>query len=100
RITTVDEAVKSLDSIGVSTKEASGEMRKVDDILDELSTKWGSLSKEQQQNIGVNVAGRYQLSRFLILMNNYDQAMEATETAINSQGSAMRENEKYLESYE
>lgn len=43
---------------------------------------------------------RYQLSRFLILMNNYDQAMKASETATNSAGSAMRENEKYLQSYE
>src|SRR5205085_6725022 len=42
---------------------------------------------------------RYQLSRFLALMNNWDTATKSTNTAINSQGSAMRENEKYLTSF-
>lgn len=61
RITTVNDAVTSLQSIGVSTKDASGEMRKVDDILDDLAGKWNTLSAEQQQNIGVNVAGKHNL---------------------------------------
>lgn len=43
---------------------------------------------------------RYQLSRFLVLMNQYDQAMKATETATNSAGSGYRENAEYLKSYE
>lgn len=33
-------------------------------------------------------------------MQNYNISTSATETAINSQGSAMRENAKYMESYE
>lgn len=32
------------------------------------------------------------------LMNNFDTARAATETAINSEGSAMKENERYMES--
>ena len=31
-------------------------------------------------------------------MNNFDTARAATETAINSTGSAMKENERYMES--
>lgn len=63
RITSVGSAVSSLDEIGISVKESSGEMRKVDDILTDLAGKWNDLSAEQQQNIGLNIAGRYQLSR-------------------------------------
>lgn len=33
-------------------------------------------------------------------MNNYDQAVKARQTSMHSEGSAMRENQKYLESYE
>src|SRR5690606_1123084 len=58
------------------------------------------LSSEQQQNVAVTVAGRYQLSRFLALMNNWDMATNATTTALTSQGSAMRENARYMESFE
>lgn len=30
-------------------------------------------------------------------MNNFDHAVEATETALNSAGSAAQENERYME---
>jgi len=43
---------------------------------------------------------RYQLSRFLALVNNRQIAHEATAYAINSENSAMRENAAYMESYE
>src|SRR5699024_11660211 len=44
--------------------------------------------------------GRYQLSRFLILMEQYDTALKSTNTALNSSGSGYRENAEYLKSYE
>ncbi|MBM7598079.1 soluble lytic murein transglycosylase-like protein [Virgibacillus halotolerans] len=100
RITTLDEAVASLDSVGVSTKDAAGGMRDVDDILGDLAGKWDSLNAEQQQNIGVNVAGRFQVSRFLTLMQQYDTALDVTETSLHSQGSAMREQSEYAKSLE
>src|SRR5699024_6846139 len=34
------------------------------------------------------------------MMERYDEAIRASETATNSHGSAVRENDKYLESYE
>jgi DNA repair exonuclease SbcCD ATPase subunit len=43
---------------------------------------------------------RYQLSRFLALLNNFDTALKATNTSLHSQGSAFRENQKYQESLE
>ncbi len=100
RITSVSGAIDALDAIGISTKEMSGEMRQVSDILDDLGGKWNTLSAEQQQNLGLQVAGRYQLSRFLIMMNQYEQALDATDTALNSAGSGYRENAEYLKSFE
>src|SRR5699024_12169589 len=64
RISSVPEAVESLEGIGVAVKDSAGEMREFDDIIDDLGAQWGDLSKEQQQNLGVSIAGRYQLSRF------------------------------------
>jgi soluble lytic murein transglycosylase-like protein len=98
RLTTMDDATGALEAVGVATETAGGQMRSVKDILDELYGKWGNLSKAQQQNTAVALAGRYQLSRFLALMNNYEMGLDATETALNSQGSAMNENEKYMKS--
>lgn len=100
RITSVDGAIEAMEAIGVSTREASGEMRSVDDILADLASKWDGLSTAQQQNLGLQIAGRYQLSRFLILMEQWDEAMAASASAADSHGSAMQENEAYLDSYE
>lgn len=103
RITTLDDAGTILEGVGVkihTMTKAGEEIRPVADIMDDLGKKWRTLTDEQRQNIGVTLAGRNQLSRFLAWMNNYETAIEATATAYNSQGSALRENEKYLTSFE
>lgn len=100
RLTSVPEAVTAMEEIGVSINDMDGGLRDVDDILNDLGGKWSSLSREQQQNLGVTIAGRHQLSRFMILMENWEQALTITDSAMRSNGSAMSENETYLDSYE
>lgn len=100
RITTNDSAISALTEIGVSIKDMEGNMRPVQDILDELASRWGTLSTAQQQNTAIGVAGQYQLSRFLGLMSQYETSLKVAETAEKSNGSLQRENAKYLESYE
>lgn len=104
RITTMDESRDILDSVGVAIRSIgeSGEteIRPVTDILSDLALVWNDLSDSQRQNIGVTIAGRNQLSRFLALMNNWDTAVDATTTAYNSQGSALKEQAEYMDSYE
>jgi TP901 family phage tail tape measure protein len=103
RITTMDSSIKALEQVGVAVREIRDgveTVRPVSNILSDLASKWKELSAEQQQNIGLQIAGRYQLSRFLILMQQYDEAIKATNTALNSQGSGYRENEQYLKSFE
>lgn len=100
RLTTMDKSEEVLNAIGISMRDVSGEVKNGEVLIEELASKWNSLTKEQQQNTAVQLAGRYQLTRFLALMQNYNISTAATETALNSQGSAMRENAKYMESYE
>lgn len=63
RITTMTEAEDALNAVNISIRDMEGNIRPVEDILDELAGKWATLSAEQRQNIGVILAGRYQLSR-------------------------------------
>src|SRR5690606_5363062 len=103
RITTLDDAEEILNSVGVSIREIgeNGEqVRDVQDILADLGEVWYDLTDHQRQQIAVTVAGRYQLARFLALMNNWEMATKATSTALTAQGSAMRENQVDLESFE
>jgi TP901 family phage tail tape measure protein len=98
RITTMSASKDILESVGISIHDMGGNVRSVTDILGELAGKFQSLSSEQQQNIGVTVAGRFQLNRFLALMSNWQMSLDATETALHSQGSALTENSKYMDS--
>lgn len=100
RIATLPKAQDALAEVGISVRDSSGEMKDVSKIIDELGNKWSTLSKEQQQNTLINVAGTYQQNRLSAVLNNYQMAVDATTTAINSQGSAMREQEKYNQSLE
>lgn len=103
RITTMEPAIDILDSVGVSIHEMTEQgvqVKDVGDILGELAGQWSTLTDEQRQSIGVTIAGRNQLSRFLALMNNWGMATDATTQAINSQGSAVKEQAIYMESYE
>ena len=98
RLTTMDKSEGTLQAVGVAMRDVSGETRNVNDILTDLANNWDNLSKSQQEYTGKALAGQWQLGRFLALMQNWDTAVAATETALNSQGSAMRENEKYMDS--
>ncbi|OMD71224.1 NlpC/P60 family protein [Paenibacillus odorifer] len=100
RLTTMEKSEGTLADVGIKMRDLNNEVKDAPVILDELASKWGSLSKEQQQNTAVNLAGRFQLSRFLALMQNYQISINATETALHSQGSAVSENEKYMQSLE
>lgn len=59
RITSIGPAIDAMADIGIGIKTQSGEMRDVSDILDDLGSKWGTLSAEQQQNLGLQIAGKH-----------------------------------------
>lgn len=98
RITTMQPSIDALNSVGISIKDMGGNVKPVSEILGNLASRWQSLSNEQRQNLGVTIAGRFQLTRFLALMNNWKLATDATTTSINSQGSSMKEQSKYSDS--
>ena len=67
-------------------------------LLGKLADKWNTLDTNTKNYIASTIAGTNQLNNFLALMNNFEHAVEATETAINSSGSAAEENSRYMES--
>lgn len=64
-------------------------------ILDELATKWTDLTDIQQASITELIAGKRQGNIVSALMSNFETARLATESAINSTGSALKEQEAY-----
>ena len=67
-------------------------------ILRELSEVWNTLSDVDQAEITRLIAGTRQQSVFAAIMNNFDTVDKVIETSVNSTGSAVAENAKYLDS--
>lgn len=67
-------------------------------ILKELSEVWDSLSDISQANILESISGKRNANITASLLENFEIAERALQTASDSDGSALAENEKVLES--
>ena len=60
---TMSGSVNALQDVGVDVFNDDGSTREFSTIIGELASKWESLNNAQQQNLAVQLAGRYQLTR-------------------------------------
>lgn len=67
-------------------------------VLKELSQVWSDLSDISRANITEMIGGKRNANIISAILNNFTIAENALQTAADSAGSAMEENEKYLES--
>lgn len=101
RLTAENDAyIKSITGGQGVIDEQTGQLRSTMEILGDLSEKWETLSSVEQQELAEVVAGKTQRSLFTAIMTNFESAVGATETALNSEGSAAAENAKRMESLE
>lgn len=82
--------------MGINMYDTSGQLKTGYELLKDLAGGWTGLEKNTQKYIATTIAGTTQLNNFLALMNNFDHAIDATNTALNSAGSAAKENEAYM----
>ena len=66
-------------------------------LTQELHDELGDIFETTQQVYGT--ANTYRQNYFISLLRNMDTVQEATETAMDSQGYSIQENEKYMQTY-
>ena len=79
-----------LDSNNEATNSLTGTLRSATDILDDLSTKWSSLTNEQQLQIAASVGSKRQMNTLNALMINHNRAIDARIKSLTSAGQAER----------
>ena len=92
---------ENFDKLGINVqivKNSAGEMESTYNILQGIAEKWNDLTDAERQSLGELAAGKNRITEFNALMSNWQTAVEATATAMNSQGSAAKENERVLDS--
>ena len=91
---------EALQKIGVHILDASGEMRNLDDILDDTAEKWDTLTQAQKMATAQTVAGVRQYNNFISLMDNWDDMQTNLNTAKKAEGSLQEQADIYAESWE
>ena len=84
--------------LGVSVYDANGELKNTYDILATLAPVYKDLSNAEKAYVTETIAGKYQAQNAAAILMNWGTAVDATTTALNSNGSAARENEAVLDS--
>lgn len=83
---------------GVDIMKNDNTFKSTYQIMKELSEVWKDLSDTTQANITELISGKRGGQGTSALLNNFSVAEDAMEQALNSSGSAMRENETYMQS--
>jgi len=84
--TTLNKYSEALAKVGVNIKDTDGELKQMDDILDELGAKWNTLAQDQKIALAETVAGVRQWTQLIALMDNWDFFQENLALAQGSEG--------------
>ena len=98
--TDLNKYSEALKVAGINVKDASGDLKEMDDVLDETGAKWKTLSKDQQVALAQTVGGVRQYTQFIALMDNYDIFKKNVTTAKTSSGELEKQQKTYEESWE
>lgn len=97
-------AQEALQSLNISLTDGSGNMRDVIEVYTEVANKVKDISDTERIAVVEGLAGKYHISRMQALLDDLGSAdsmyRSMYETSKNSAGSAMKENEIYMQSLE
>lgn len=97
----LNDVEKVLNKVGIAMRDANGEFISSEKILDSVGSKWDSFDSTTQRAVATAMAGTYQYNKLISLFDNYSKALQYTEVAADSAGTAMQKfNDSYLGSLE
>lgn len=77
---------------------ATGETKSTMQILKDLKSDWDAMTDSERQSIVLAIGSKTQFSSLSAILQNLNSGVEASKTALQSQGSALKENARYLDS--
>ena len=98
--TTLNKYSQALATVGVQIKDTNGELKGMDEILNDLGGKWDGLAQDQKIALAETVAGVRQWTQLIALMDNWDFFKENLAMAQDADGALEQQAEIYAESWE
>ena len=96
---TLSQASESLKKIGIEVYNLDGSYRQFDVIMTELAGKWDNLTDAEKSNISFSLAATRQTNLLSAILSNFSDSMQLAEEATNANGSALENQNKYMESF-
>lgn len=98
--TTLNKYSQALATVGVQIKDTNGELKGMDEILDDLGSRWNTLAQDQKIALAETVAGVRQWTQLIALMDNWNFFKENLAMAQDADGALEQQAEIYAESWE
>lgn len=76
------------------------QLRSLYDVLGDVAKQWPELTENEKRYFLNTQAGANQTVNLASILENFDHVIKATETALDSEGSAMEENQAYMQGFE
>ncbi len=98
--TTLNKYSEALAKVGVDIKDTNGDLKNMDEILNELGDRWNTLAQDQKIALAETVAGVRQWTQLIALMDNWDFFQKNLALAQGSEGTLEEQAAIYAESWE
>jgi TP901 family phage tail tape measure protein len=96
---TLGKVTSELQKIGVQVLDSMGQIRDVGDIMEDLMVIWDDLDQTSKVAASQALAGKYQVNRFMALMDNTDMYQEYKgATGEAATGTLDQMNQEYADS--
>lgn len=96
----VPQLEDEFNQLGLTLIDQDGQLKSVFDILNDLSTVYEDLDKNTQAHLNFLISGTRQSVVLASAMNDWDSVLNAVNSSLNSQGSAIKENLIFMDSLE
>ena len=85
-------------SLGFNVLDANGRLRDTGQVLEQIGSRWETLSKEQQVYLAQIMGGQRQITQVSALFQNWGMYTDLLNDSLNSEGALLQKNNIYLES--
>ncbi len=97
---TINQVEKSLNKVGIALRKSETEFRSMEDVLKDVSKRWGEFSSVTKADIAAKLGGVYNRETVLTLMESTSRVNELINEQGKSAGDAKAKMEVYADSVE
>ena len=84
--------------LGFNVLDANGRLRDTGEVIEQIGSRWNTLSKEQQVYLAQIMGGQRQITQITALFENWTTYSELLNDSLSAQGTLNQKNDIYLES--